>query len=100
MSKAWKQMEREMAKLFNTERSSYEQSKKKGKTSSDTNHPRLYIECKRIKRVNLWLLWYRTLCKAKEEKKLPVLVLKHPNLTNRILVCRIRDVKKVVSEMV
>lgn len=100
MNKAWKQMERDIAKKFKTRRSGYEQSRKEGTTSSDTLHPTLYIECKRTRRVSLWSLWTDTERKAKREGKLPLLVLKHPDLTNSLLVCRLRDVKKVVKEMV
>jgi len=100
MNKAWKQMERNIAKKFGTERSGYEQSKKKRNTSSDTLHPRLYIECKRTKRVHLWTLWDRTQTEARRERKIPLLVLKHPDLASSLLVCRLRDIKKIAKEMV
>jgi len=100
MNKAWKQMERNIAKKFGTERSTQYVQAKGNPTSSDTMHPRLYIECKRTKRINFWSLWYGTAHKARNEKKIPLLVLKHPDLTNSLLVCRMIDIKRIAKELV
>ena len=100
MNKAWKQMERDIAKKFGTRRSGYEQSKKKKITSSDTFHPRLYIECKRRKRINLSSVWSQVTEGAKRERKIPLLVWKHPDMTHSLLICRMRDIKKIAKELV
>ena len=74
----WKAQERRIAGYFKTERTSLSGSGSK-QTSSDTLHPKLYIETKDRKRHTLWTLFDDTKKKAKVEGKLPVICLTEPN---------------------
>ncbi|HEV8361120.1 MAG TPA: hypothetical protein VGR28_11770 [Candidatus Thermoplasmatota archaeon] len=75
----WKKVELRVARLYGATRISLSGSNnQQGGTSSDTDHPRLYVEIKHGKRLlPFGGLWKATRANAKAEGKVPVIVL-HP----------------------
>lgn len=69
----WKKGESRAAKLFGAERNSLSGRNSK-LSSSDSTHPRLYLESKHSKRSALWTLYLRTRKLARKEGKIPVLI--------------------------
>lgn len=111
--KPWKVMERRIAKAFGTVRNSLSGSRSKAGTSSDTLHPRLYIECKRQKRIAVlgWMAEVEE--KAKKERviligksqasklkkgKIPVLVLKGVDKKGDYILVKLRDLQFIAKE--
>lgn len=75
--KSWKRNEREAAAFFGAYRNRLSGSSGRDCDSkSDSTHARLYMEHKRAKRHALWSLMDDTAAKAKDEGKLPVIMLK------------------------
>tara|TARA_R100000808_G_scaffold21634_1_gene46768 strand:+ start:7867 stop:8208 length:342 start_codon:yes stop_codon:yes gene_type:complete len=85
-SKAWKVRESTIAKLFGTERTPLSGSNSNHGTSSDTLHPKLYIETKTREKHAVFSLMKDTKEKAKQEKKLPVVALCQ-NKTHGAIIC-------------
>lgn len=73
MNKLWKQVERRVANFFHTQRNPLSGAGAKH-SSSDTLHPRLYIEIKHRKQLSVWSLYKEVTKLAKKENKIPVLV--------------------------
>jgi hypothetical protein len=72
----WKSSERRIARMFGAERNVGSGSMgRKDKTSSDSTHPTLYIECKLREKHSAVSLYDDTAKKAKKEKKIPVVTL-------------------------
>ena len=72
--KAWKALERRIARFFGTERTALSGGNSKG-TRSDTLHPDLFIEAKQRKKHTAITLWNDTRELALVEKKIPVVCL-------------------------
>ena len=73
--KAWKQVERKVAKSLDTERTPLSGGNSK-QTRSDTLDERLFVEVKHRKHFSVLLLYRKTAELAKKENKTPVLCLK------------------------
>jgi hypothetical protein len=72
----WKASERRIARMFGAERNIGSGSMgRKDKTSSDSTHDTLYIECKLREKHSAVSLYDDTAKKAKKEKKIPVVTL-------------------------
>ena len=76
--KAWKALERRVARYFGTDRNSLSGGNSKV-TRSDTLHPTLFIECKQRKRHSAVALWDETKKLADREDKTPVVCLAEKN---------------------
>ena len=101
MSKTWKAFELTVAKFFNTHRTPLSGSNSRHGTTSDTLHPRLYIEAKRDKRYvgkTLGDLLHNTLKEAKKERKPAVVALREHNKRGFWLIINSFDFEKVVKE--
>lgn len=96
--KPWKVMERRISKAFGTVRNSLSGSRSKAGTSSDTLHSRLYIECKRQKRIAVLGWMADAELKAKNEGKVPVLALKRADSKGDYVLVRLRDLQFVAIE--
>ena len=94
--KVWKQAERGISAFFGTVRNplSGEMSKH---TSSDTLHPRLFVEAKYRKRHTTWSLWRDAKDKADKENKLPVLALKEKGKHGFLVVVRSSDLNEFIK---
>jgi len=72
----WKSSERRIARMFGAERNVGSGSMgRDDKSSSDSTHPTLYIECKLREKHSAVSLHDDTARKAKKEKKIPVVTL-------------------------
>lgn len=91
-------MERRISKAFGTVRNSLSGSRSKAGTSSDTLHSKLYIECKRQKRIAVLKWMANAELKAKEEKKVPILALKGADKKGDYILVRLRDLEFVAIE--
>ena len=96
--KSWKVMERRVAKAFGTVRNSLSGSRSKAGTSSDTLHSKLYIECKRQKRVAVLRWMAEVEGKARDEEKVPVMALKGVDSKSDYILVRLRDLQLVAKE--
>lgn len=104
-SKAWKALERRVARFFKTERNPL--SGGNGKFSrSDSRHPDLFIETKRMKSSPLITLFDKTLALSKlepsqnlEGPKIPVVVIS-PHHRDPIVSVRLSDLMAFVEVIV
>ena len=103
MSKVWKVLELTVAKYWGVARNALSGSNSHI-TMSDTLHPYLYIECKYSKSLPKYItdLWADTARKAKEEGKIPVVVMKGRQqsgffvLTDNVNIDRIIQEREVI----
>jgi hypothetical protein len=96
---AWKQFERRIAAFFNTVRKPLSGGAHViGR--SDSQHERLFIECKLRAKSPIHRLFAETEAKAKKEGKTPILALQEKYHEGWLLVCRPQDIHKVHAECV
>lgn len=96
----WKAAERRIAALFGSKRTPLSGSNSGHDTSSDSLHPRIYIEAKYRIRHTAVALWRDTAEKAKKEGKIPVVALCERNEPGTWLLVKAGDLKAVAKEMV
>jgi len=90
----WKGFERDLAKLFGTERNPLSGSNSKH-TGSDTLHPYLYVEAKKRKSFALFELYRDTKRKARKEDKTPVVAIKETGRPQVLLLIDPDDLPRV-----
>lgn len=97
--RTWKKFEQFVAGWFGTERTPLSGSNSKW-TKSDTLHGRLYIECKLRKEASIFKLFKKIEGEAREEYKVPVLILKEKFARNEdaLLICRMKDLEFIAEE--
>ncbi|MDG6927744.1 MAG: hypothetical protein JRN10_00850 [Nitrososphaerota archaeon] len=95
--KVWKQEERRIARAFGTERTPLSGSNSK-MTQSDTLHPKFYIEIKHRKQVPFYKVFLETDKKAKDEGKIPMVVLHESKRQKRIVMISLEDFVKLVKK--
>ena len=99
MSKKWKQLEKNAADAFNTQRTPFSGSNS-GLTSGDSLHDRLYVECKRHKSQAVITLMKSTKELADKEGKVPVLYLQEPDDRNdRYIMFHEKDLFNILREI-
>ena len=98
-TKTWKSIEGKIAKFFGTRRTPLSGSNS-GHTSSDTLHAVLYAEIKYRVKHSAVTLWDDTSKKAKEEKKVPVVVLAEKGRPGFWLLMHSSDLVDVAAERV
>ena len=91
-------MERRIAKLFGGRRTPLSGFRSLH-TSSDIIHDKLYIECKRRKRISILDLFPEIVKKAKKENKIPILVIKSAKLKDDYFLIRKKDLIKIAKEI-
>ena len=95
-SKSWKQSERRIAKMFNTERTPLSGGNSKI-TRSDSLESKLFIEAKQRKKMAVWSLWEETREQAKEEGKIPVLGLHQKRKKGFLVVIHSNDLSSFIE---
>lgn len=96
--KRWKQVERQLAKMFNTQRTALSGSNSHI-THSDTLHSSLFFEAKFRKRHAVLQLFDETEQLAKSENKIPVVALKQSKTQGFFILCRLEHLKQVAGEL-
>ena len=99
--KGWKAFERRMGGIFGVCRTPLSGSCSR-LTSSDTLHPKLFIEVKVRRGIGpLWRFFRGIEGLASKENKRPVLIVKVPRADDldSIVACRLRDLKAVAEEV-
>ena len=106
--KAWKQRERNAAKLFGGERAPLSGGngkitradviKKNSDGTIDNEFP-LFVEVKLRKKHSVVTLYDDTLALAKKERKIPVIVLAEKNRPGFWVMCKASDLQTVADEM-
>ena len=96
INKTWKAIERKIAKFFNTHRTPLSGSSSRH-TESDTLNKFLYIEIKYRKKIPFLKTFKETIKKAKDEKKIPLVVFVEKNSRTPILMCNLYDLEKIKS---
>jgi len=93
--KAWKALERRVARFFGGERNALSGRNSKAGSSGDVLHPNLYVECKQRVRHSAVTLWDKTNAEATKEGKLPVVVLAEKNRPGFWVLVHSDDLKAV-----
>lgn len=97
--RTWQKSEGRIAAQFGAKRNVGSGSMgRKDKTSSDSTHDRLYIECKLAARFAVVTLWDDAAKKAKKEKKTPVVCQAVKNRPGFWVTCHIDDLLTVAEE--
>jgi hypothetical protein len=97
--RAWQQREQKAAALFGARRNVLSGSANRDDCdSSDSTHPRLFIECKLWARHAVFTLWDATKRLAKETGKVPVLILGRKFHDGFLVCCHSDDLKALVIE--
>ena len=95
----WKRRERNAAKLFGAKRQILSGSSgRSGTTTSDSTHPRLYIETKLRSWSSVRTLWEKTREAAHQEGKTPVLVLYTKRKAGALIVMHEDEMAAVAAE--
>jgi hypothetical protein len=98
-SKTWKASERRVASFFGVLRQILSGSSGRAEnTSSDSTHPKLFIECKYRDGHTTRTLWEATRQLAKEEKKTPVIALIDKGKVGFLLCIHSDDFATVAAE--
>lgn len=98
--KRWKRKEREFCALFGTTRKPVS-GRQRDKDGDDGEHPRIHIQHKDGKQnAKLYRLWIGTRDKAHQNRKIPIIGLSMPGYRDRLVICRIEDLKAVAQEVV
>jgi len=92
--KRWKQVERQLAKEFATQRTALSGSNSKI-THSDTLHDSLFFEVKFRKRHAVLQLFEATEILAKKENKIPVVCLKQSKTQGFFILCRLEHLAQL-----
>jgi hypothetical protein len=88
--KAWKKMERRVAREVGTERTPLSGGNGK-QTRSDTLHEKYYIEAKQRKKIPFFAEFKRTIMRAKKEGKIPMVIFHQKFAKENILMIRLSD---------
>jgi len=97
--RTWQKSEGRFAAKFNAKRNVGSGSMgRDDKTSSDSTHATLYLECKLAKRFAVVTLWDDAAKKAKKEGKTPVICLAVKNRPGGWIACHIDDLPAVAAE--
>lgn len=99
--KNWKKQERRVAKMCGTTRTPLSGKMSKAGTSSDSLHPRLYVEAKYRETIAVIEWFMKIVPKAVKEKKIPMLTLKAKNRKADLIVIRLKDfvdIAKIISK--
>jgi len=97
MSKKWKTLEDNAAKIFGTKRTPFSGSNS-GITSSDTLADKIFVECKRHKSQAVITLMKSTAELAEKEGKIPILYLQEPDdRSDRYIVVHEKDFFKIMQ---
>ena len=94
--KTWKAVELRIAKLFGTYRTPLSGISSRH-TKSDTLHKNLFVEVKHKKKIPFLKLFKETIKKAREEKKIPLVVFVERNSRTPIVMCDINNLKEISS---
>jgi len=91
-------MERRIARFFGGERNIGSGSlNRPDRSSSDSTHPTLYIECKSRKSFSLLTLWRDTLIKANKEKKIPLVAIHELGKQGDFLLLKKEDLQAIAA---
>lgn len=96
---SWKKQERRVAKMFGTYRTPLSGSNSRH-TEADTLHDKLYIECKRRKRIAILDIFPDVAKSAKKENKIPIVAIKSSKLKDDYFLIRAKDLKKIADEII
>jgi hypothetical protein len=97
---SWKRRERDAAALFGSRRKVLSGSSgRDDQTSSDSDHPALYIETKLRTRWNVRTLWEKIRTPARREGKVPVLMLYSAGKHGALIVVHEADLQAVAAEL-
>ncbi len=96
MDKLWKRTERRIAKELGGQRNSLSGSNSKV-TSGDVIHDRFYVEIKERKRIPFYKVIEETIKNAKQENKIPLIVIHEKGRKNDLVILRLRDFKEVIK---
>ncbi|MCK5293660.1 MAG: hypothetical protein KAJ49_03335 [Arcobacteraceae bacterium] len=96
--KTWKQIERRVAEFFGTIRTPLSSSHSRH-TQSDTLHKELFIEIKYRKKIPFLTTFKDTIKKAKEETKTPLVVFVEKGSQTPILMCNLKDIRKIAQKI-
>jgi len=96
MNKAWKEVERKVAKLFGTKRTPLS-GRNSSITGADIIHPYLFVEVKHHSQLAIWEWFSYVEKRAKKEGKLPLLVLKKKRKRGFLFVARPQDWDKIAE---
>ena len=94
----WKGGERRIARMFGSERTPLSGGNS-GHTRSDTLHKELFIEVKHSKKYPKEVLVDKTFKEAKNEDKIPLLVFLKLNSPEPLILCKLKDLKKISEKM-
>lgn len=95
----WKTGERKTARMFGAERQIGSGSLGRAdRSTSDSTHERLYIECKHAKRHAVITLWDDANTKAKKEKKTPLVVLRVKGRPGSWFLIKDSDLERIADE--
>lgn len=94
----WQKTEKEISKVFDTERTPFSGSTS-GLTSSDTLHEHLFVECKTHKRHAVKTLFDQTKQLALAEGKIPLVILREDKSEDTLWVIEEKDVFNVLKEI-
>ena len=92
--KHWKQIERRIARFFNTQRTPLSGGNSRH-TESDTLSSELFIEIKTRKKIPFLKTFKETIEKAKKENKIPLVVFVEKNSRTPIVMCDINNLKEI-----
>ncbi len=97
---SWKRRERDAARLFGSQRQVLSGSSGRAeRTSSDSTHPRLFIETKLRASSSVRNLWESTRELARRERKTPVLMLYAKGKPGALVVVHQDDLGAVADEL-
>ena len=98
MSKSWKVFERTVARMFGTERTPLSGGNSRH-TRSDTLHSKLFVECKKHKKMAIHKLFRETKELADLENKVPVVITKETGKQFTLVTARIQDLEVVLKHL-
>lgn len=93
----WKKFERRVAAFFHTKRKPLSGGNSGG-SRSDSQHERLFIECKLRAKSPVHRLFAETVKLAEKEGKVPLLALQEKSHAGWLLVCRPEDIHAIHCE--
>ena len=94
----WKQGERRIAEMFGVKRTPLSGGNSRH-TRSDSLHKELFIEVKHSKKYPKQVLVNKTFKEAKSEAKIPLLVFLKLNNSEPLILCKLKDIKKISEKM-
>lgn len=98
--KVWKARERQVARLFGTERRPVS-GRQRDFGGDDAEHPRIHIQSKYGRQnAREFALWDIASAVAAGNNKTPIVVYTAPHRREVLVLCRIEDLEKVAKEVV